>query len=390
MLRGSPGGAERQPGVSRAPTYSERQGTVPARRRRRRALIAPNGKRQYASNTFRTKTDADRWLVGVEADISRGAWLDDKLGRETFGNYADAYLRDNPDVGDRWEETCRRNMRLHMTELLDLPLIAITPPVVRSWYGKALAGTGGKTSIAQSYRFLRAVMNQAKRDGAIQVNPCQIPGAGSDKAKERGIATPGQVAELVEAITPRYRAAVLLAAWCGLRRGEVCGLRTEDVDLIAGVITVRKNRVELLESPKKYDKDPKTDAGRREIAFPPHLKPYLVEHMTKWAGAERFFVGRDGQPMRGNAVYQAFVRARKRVGVDVSFHDLRHTGQTLAASTGATLADLKKRLGHSSAAAALRYLHAVEGGTRNWPGELSKLAERGDAIKLPKTIIVKH
>ncbi|WP_027933490.1 site-specific integrase [Amycolatopsis thermoflava] len=354
------------------------------------SFIAPNGKRQSAPNTFRTKTDADRWLVGVEADISRGAWLDDKLGRETFGNYADAYLRDNPDVGDRWEETCRRNMRLHMTELLDLPLIAITPPVVRSWYGKALAGTGGKTSIAQSYRFLRAVMNQAKRDGAIQVNPCQIPGAGSDKAKERGIATPGQVAELVEAITPRYRAAVLLAAWCGLRRGEVCGLRTEDVDLTAGVITVRKNRVELLESPKKYDKDPKTDAGRREIAFPPHLKPYLVEHMTKWAGAERFFVGRDGQPMRGNAVYQAFVRARKRVGVDVSFHDLRHTGQTLAASTGATLADLKKRLGHSSAAAALRYLHAVEGRDKELAGELSKLAERGDAIKLPKTIIVKH
>ncbi|WP_435832806.1 hypothetical protein [Nocardia vinacea] len=52
--------------------------------------------------------------------------------------------------------------------------------------------------------------------------------------------------------------------------------------------------------------------------------------------------------MRGNAIYQAFVRARTKVGVDVTFHDLRHTGQTLAASTGATLADLKKRLGHSS------------------------------------------
>lgn len=299
------------------------------------SFIGPNGKRQQAPNTFRTKTDADKWLVNVEADISRGAWLDDRLGRETFGNYADAYLRDNPDVGDRWEETCRRNMRLHMGDLLDLPLIAITPPVVRSWYGKALAGDGGKTSIAQSYRFLRAVMNQAKRDGAVQVNPCQIPGAGSDKAKERGIATPAQVAELVEAITPRYRAAVLLAAWCGLRRGEVCGLGTEDVDLVGGVITVRLNRVELLESPKKYDKDPKTDAGRREIAFPPHLKPFLVEHMAEWAGVERFFVGQDGQPMRGNAVYQAFVRARKRVGVEVSFHDLRHTGQTLAASTGA-------------------------------------------------------
>jgi integrase len=354
------------------------------------SFIGPNGQRQYAPDTFRTKTDADRWLVGVEADISRGAWLDDKLGRELFGNYARAYLRDSPDVGERWEETCLRNMRLHMKDLLDLPLIAITPPVVRSWYAKAMAGPGGKTSVAQSYRFLRAVMNSAKRDGAIVNNPCQIPGAGADKAKERGIASTTQVAELVEAITPRYRAAVLLAAWCGLRRGEVCGLRTEDVDLVGGVVWVRKNRVELLESPKKYDKDPKTDAGRREVAFPPHLKPYLVEHMQKWAGSERFFIGRDGQPMRGNAVYQAFVRARNRVGVNVTFHDLRHTGQTLAASTGATLADLKKRLGHASAAAALRYLHVVEGRDKELAGQLSELAARGDAVKLPKTIVVKH
>ncbi|WP_370970193.1 hypothetical protein [Amycolatopsis sp. cg9] len=86
------------------------------------SFIGPNSQRQHAPNTFRTKTDADRWLVGVEADLAKGAWLDDKLGRET----------------------CRRNMRLHMVELLDKPLIAITPPVVRSWYAKALAGQAGK------------------------------------------------------------------------------------------------------------------------------------------------------------------------------------------------------------------------------------------------------
>lgn len=354
------------------------------------SFLGPNGVRQYAPDTFRTRTDADRWLVGVEADINKGAWLDDKLGRETFGNYASAYLRDNPNIGDRWEETCRRNMRLHMTELLDLPLIAITPPVVRSWYAKALLGEGGKTSIGQSYRFLRAVMNSAKRDGAIVINPCQIPGAGSDKAKERGIANPGQIVDLVEAITPRYRAAVLLAAWCGLRRGEVCGLRTADVDLVDCVVWVRKNRVELLESPKKYDKDPKTDAGRRPVSVPPHVMPYLRDHMKEWAGRDRFFIGKDGQPMRGNAVYQAFVRARVKVGVDVSYHDLRHTGQTLAASAGATLADLKKRLGHASAAASLRYLHAVEGRDKEVADQLSKLAAHGNAAKLPKTIIVKH
>jgi integrase len=354
------------------------------------SFIGPNGKRQNAPNTFRTKTDADRWLVNVESDISRGAWLDERIGRQRFGDYASAYLRDNPDVGPRWEETCRRNMRLHMTELLDKPLIAITPPVVRSWHAKALAGTGGKTSIAQSYRFLRTVMNQAKRDGAISANPCTIKGAGSDRAKERTVATPAQVAELVEKITPRYRAAVLLAAWCGLRRGEIIGLAVVDLDLVADEVWVRRNRVELLESGEAFDKDPKTDAGKRPVSIPPHLRPFLVEHLEKWSGPTWLFVGQDGQRMRGNAIYQAFVRARNRVGVEVSFHDLRHTGQTLAAATGATLADLKKRLGHASTAAALRYLHAVDGRDKEVATELSKLAARGNAVELPRTIIVRH
>jgi integrase len=57
------------------------------------------------------------------------------------------------------------------------------------------------------------------------------------------------VIALVEAITPRYRAAVLLAASCGLRRGEVVGLFREDVDVEHGTVTVRRNRIELLESP---------------------------------------------------------------------------------------------------------------------------------------------
>ncbi|HET6951219.1 MAG TPA: hypothetical protein VFI47_12635, partial [Acidimicrobiales bacterium] len=58
---------------------------------------------------------------------------------------------------------------------------------------------------------------------------------------ERTVASPAEVVALVEAITPRHRAAVLLAAWCGLRRGEVLGLFREDVDVQQGTVTVRRN-----------------------------------------------------------------------------------------------------------------------------------------------------
>jgi hypothetical protein len=79
---------------------------------------------------------------------------------------------------------------------------------------------------------------------------------------------------------------------------------------------VRKNRLELLEAPVRQDKDPKTQAGKRKVAIPPHVVPALREHLAKHAGAERVFVGNDGEPLRGNTLYQAFVRARKRVGLN--------------------------------------------------------------------------
>ena len=355
------------------------------------SFIGPSGLRQTAPGTFRTKTDADRWLSAVEADVLRGAWLNEDLGRESFGNYARRWLRDHPRIGPRYRETCERNLRLHLVPLQDVPLRALTPAVVREWYSSALRGSGGRISIQQAYRFLRAVMNTAVRDGAIMKNPCQIAGAGSDRAKERPVASPAEVAALVEAITPRYRAAVLLAAWCGLRRGEVLGLRRDDVDLVAGCVIVRRNRVELLSTRTSYDAEPKTDAGKRTVALPPHVLPVLAEHMASWSGPDRVFVGRDGRPMRGDAMRQAFDRARRKAGMPgFRFHDLRHTGQTLAAATGATVKDLMRRLGHASPAASYRYLHAVDGRDAEIASALSELAAHGDAAKLPRSIVAKH
>ena len=234
-------------------------------------------------------------------------------------------------------------------------------------------------------------LTTAVRDGAIAKNPCQILGAGSDRAKERPVATPVEVVALIEAITPRYRAAVLLAAWCGLRRGEVLGLLPDDVDLAAKTVTIRRNRIELLSRPQAFDAPPKTDAGKRTVNIPPHVLPVLAAHMETWAGPDRVFVGRDGRPMRGDAVRQAFNRARLKAGMPgFRFHDLRHTGQTLAASAGATIKDLMLRLGHASPAAAYRYLHAVDGRDAEVAAALSDLAAHGDAARLPKSIVVKH
>lgn len=346
----------------------------------------PDGTRKTAPETYRTAADASRYLERVEMEIKRGHWRPDAgLGRRSLRECCEAYLAENPRVGERWAETCRRNMRLHLGDLLEMPIIAITPPIIRAWHAKSLRGRGGRTSISQSYRFIRAVLNVAVQDGAIDRNPCQIPGAGAQRSPERGIATPAQVAELIAATTPRFQAAVALAAWCGLRRGEVCALRTDDVDLDLARVSVRKNYVELLEAPRKFEKDPKSEAGKRSVTIPPHILPLLRRHAREFAGPEFFFTDRHGRRARGNTIYQAFVRARDQIGVTISFHDLRHTGQSLAAATGASLVDLKKRLGHSSTAAAQRYMHAVDGRDTHIAAALSDLANDGDATRLPKT-----
>ncbi len=350
------------------------------------SFIGSNGLRQQAPTTFESRTAANDWLIHVRADQRAGRWVDVSLGQRTLREYADEHLTDNPSVGARWAETCRRNMRLHLAELLDLPVAAITPAVVRQWHRRALRGTGGRTSIAQSYRFLRTVLNDAVADEAIERNPCKIKAAGNVKSAERTVATPPQVAALVQAITPRYRAAVVLGAWCSLRRGEVCGLHTADVDLATGTVWVERAWAELLESRVKFEKDPKSEAGKRPVAIPPHVLPVVAEHVEKWAGPVYLFVDESGDRINGATIYQAFVRARKRLGLSLSFHDLRHTGSSMAAAAGASVADLKRRLGHSTSSAALRYMHPVEGRDKEIAAALSGLAELGDSAPLPRKI----
>jgi len=73
--------------------------------------------------------------------------------------------------------------------------------------------------------------------------------------------------------------------------------------------------VELLATGTAFDADPKTDAGKPTVTVPPHVLPVLSEHMASWARQDRVFIGRNGRPIRGDAMRQAFDRARRKVGM---------------------------------------------------------------------------
>jgi integrase len=112
-----------------------------------------------------------------------------------------------------------------------------------------------------------------------------------------------------------------------------------------------------------YVGTPKSPAGRRTVSIPPHLVPVLDDHLRTHVQPDSGSLlspARHGGHMAPASLYRVWYPAREAAGrPDLRFHDLRHTGATLAAATGATLADLMQRLGHSTPAAALRHQHAV-------------------------------
>jgi integrase len=109
---------------------------------------------------------------------------------------------------------------------------------------------------------------------------------------------------------------------------------------------------------------PKTDAGQRTVAIPPHVLPDLDAHLDAYVAADPdafMFAGPDGDPVHRMTFYRAWRKAIAAIGISgVRPHDLRHTGNTLAAATGASTRELMARLGHASPRAALIYQHATE------------------------------
>lgn len=279
-------------------------------------------------------------------------------------------------------------MRLHILPSLGrVPVGRLRPATVRTWYAALVDRGPGASTAAKCYRLLRAILNTAVEDGLLAANPCSIRGAGAEKAPERKLPTLEHVFELADAVKPRYRALVLSAAFSGLRRGELFGLRREHVDLDHGTVIVEEQRQQL-SSGEHIVGPPKSDAGMRTVALPPEAFEPLVVHLERFVGPEPMawvFTGDRGGPLREGVWQHEWAQARERVGMpDLHFHDLRHVAATLGAETGASVKEIMYRIGHSSPQAALRYQHASQRRDRSIVDGISKLIKRDQGALRPE------
>ncbi len=289
----------------------------------------------------------------------------------TFGNYALEWLDLRIDLAERTQELYGWLLSRHIIPTFgSVPLSTIDTPAVRRWH-VGIARTR-PTTAAKADRLLSSIMRTAETDGFIESNPCQIRGAAVERAPERPIATMTEVGQLAELMPPELRIAVVLAAWCQLRRGEVRGLRRKDIDLEHGLLEVEVTRTTAM-SGRTIVKEPKTRAGRRSIAIPANALELLAAHLDAHVGDDDDSVIVSGTD---RCLSVAWSVARTKIGRDdLRFHDLRHSGLTWSAATGASVAELMRRAGHASQAAAFRYQHATDERDRAIAEALSRLAE---------------
>ena len=316
-----------------------------------------------APTTFRTKREADAYLASVRADVDRGSWIDPDAGKVTFEEYSSRWLAERPQLRPRTRELYEGQLRLHILPVLgETELGQITPSRIRTWRADMIsAGKPGASTIAKCYRLVHAVLATAVEDGIVMRNPCVVKGASAERPAERPVATIKEVFEIADAIAPEFRAAVLLATFCGLRLGEVRALRHRHLDLLHRTVRIEEQYQELSDGTLILG-PPKTDAGVRTIVIPQVIIPDLEHHLASVPSGPDglLFTTSSGGPLRRATLYTAWRRATRSVGITgLRFHDLRHTGNTLAASTGASTKELMARMGQSSSRAALIYQHAT-------------------------------
>ncbi len=334
-----------------------------------------------APRTFATKRAAESFLAEARVAIDRGTWVDPNAAHITLREYATRWLDERQLLRPRTRELYEGLLRLHVLPALgDVELGRLAPARIRTWNASLLkAGKPGRPTVAKAYRLLRTILATAVEDELLARNPCTVKGAGTERTPERPAATIEQVYALADTIDPCFRVLVLTATFTGLRLGELRALRRSNLDLLHATVRVVEQIQELADGSLIVG-PPKTDAGTRTVTIPKVLIAELEAHLAHFSepGADGLvFPGTINQPMRRATLYTAWKRARRAVGLDgFHFHDLRHTGNTLAAATGASTKELMSRLGHASPRAALIYQHATQERDATIANALSDAIER--------------
>jgi integrase len=355
------------------------------------SYIGPDKARHKAANTFGAKMDAEAWLAAERRLIDLNVWTppaqreaEKKAQGITLADYGPTWIEQRTVAG----EPLKPRTKSHYTRLFEdhiksaplaeIPLADITPTAVRTWYASTLVGK--PTYRSHCYGVLHAMLATAVTDEYLSANPAQITGAGSSSSKKQAVILDvAEVGQLADVIDERFKALILISAWCGLRWGEVTELQRRDFDADCAVITVERGVVHR--DGECFVNTTKSKKGRT-VVTPPHIRPAIKHHLRTYVAKGRdslLFPADRSCHLSDKTFRRYYAAALKDIGRDgkqkprPAIHDLRHFAGTQTARVG-NLVETMGRLGHSTVKASLIYQGVVSGRDAEIAEALSELA----------------
>lgn len=300
---------------------------------------------------FARKTDAQRFLDGIQGDLARGIYIDPAGAKVLFREYAEKWrsLQMHRPSTARQAETY---LRIHAYPTLGhRPLGSIPRSEIQAWVkGRSLV-LAPKT-VEVLYRWVATIFKSAVGDRLIPASPCigiKLPRI------DRAQVVPLEVAEverLVQAFYPKYRALIVFAAGTGLRISECCGLTVDRVDFLRKRVRVDRQLVDTIDGQPVWG-PPKSAASNRTVPLSDSVVNTLSAHLERYGHFRGglVFTNKINRPLRRNGFSDVFRRAARDAGLptSVTFHDLRHFYASLLIAQGCSIKTVQTCLGHQSA-----------------------------------------
>lgn len=312
-------------------------------------------RKQQRETFYGNKKAAEKRLNELVGSVQKGTYIPPSV--LTTGDYCRKWLEGSvkntvaPTTLERYE----RIVRLHITPGIgSIPLSALHPQQVQDWYN----GLDYKPNTVKCiHTVLHRALSQAVRLKAITSNPSdgiELPRCNPSK---KTVLCEDDILAIIEAARGgQYYLSIVLLAYTGMRAGEVCGLRWEDVDLTAGTVSVKRTAA-LLNNRIIY-KAPKTRNSIRTIVLPQIALDALHDDQSIREGLIC--------PYRPANLHNRLSRLAKRIGIKATPHSLRHAHASLLDRAGESVKVISERLGHGSIQTTLEtYTHTIPGQHRD-------------------------
>mgnify|MGYP000174339465 FL=1 len=341
-----------------------------------------------------TKREAEVELAKFVTEVQNGLVIDSKSLK--FSEFVEVWKRDYGSK-ELAPTTYKRYCRMLETRILPyfghFYINKIRPTDIMKFYDllekdtqlvRKKGNNGSKTkkplsgkTILEHHRLLRAMLHKAVYWQLIVANPAErVQPPKARKPKRRSYDDEQtkillKNLELLPSEDTKYKVAIILTVFTGVRLGELMGLEWQDVDFKNGIISINRSS-QYLADMGVFTKVPKTESSIREIAIPEFIISLLDEYKLwyeeqksiygeLWANSDRLFVQADGKPMHPSTISKWFVKYVGQIGLPViNFHGLRHTNASLLVAQNIDIAVISARLGHAQISTTLDfYVHPL-------------------------------